>query len=188
MESPSSTEDDSDLYSEKSEDTSQSSDSSSDEPEHRETARKRMKGEVSDKYLQGKSNKAYRLRESLSTSLTESTGLDGICSSCAPMLERIAKGFKELKHHGTTLRKRKRRLPQPKFSDRSYYRNVIAQNEWIRGNLFDSMGNYLCCHQCIVKALSLSSQRLPRQRKISANLLLKLQRDLLWKKRSAVLS
>ena len=65
MESPSSTEDDSDLYSETSEDTSQSSDSSSDEPEHRETARKRMKGEVSDKYLQGKSNKAYQLRESL---------------------------------------------------------------------------------------------------------------------------
>ena len=177
MESPRSTEDDSDLYSETSEDTSQSSDSSSDEPEHRETARKHMKGEVSDKYLQGKSNKAYRLCESLSTSLTESAGLDGICSSCAPMLERIAKGFKELKHHRTTLRKRKRRLPQPKFPDRPYYRNVIAQNEWIRGNLFDSMGttfvvtSALSKHSPLVPNVSPGRER--ERESFSANLLLK---------------
>ena len=33
--------------------------------------------------------------------------------------------------------------PAPKHKDRVHYRNVVAQNEWIRGNIFDAMGNFL---------------------------------------------
>ena len=43
------------------------------------------------------------------------------------------------------------------------------QNEWIRGNLFDAMGNDLFCHRCIVKALNVGPQRLSRQRKVKGN-------------------
>ena len=45
-----------------------------------------------------------------------------------------------------------------------------VQNEWIRANLFDSMGNYLFCHTGIIRALSVSPQRLSRQRKVKRNL------------------
>ena len=43
------------------------------------------------------------------------------------------------------------------------------QNELIRGNIFDAMGNYLFCHKCIIKALNVNLQRLSRQRKIKQN-------------------
>ena len=40
----------------------------------------------------------------------------------------------------------------------------------MRGNLFDSMGNYLFCHECIVKGLSVSPQHLSRQRNTKRSL------------------
>ena len=92
--------------------------------------------------------------------------MSGVCSSCASSLTRIADGFQQLTHRGTELKKRKRSLKHPKNPDHDYYQNVSMQNEWIRGNLFDAMGNYLFCHTCIVKALHVSPQHLSRQRKV----------------------
>ena len=43
------------------------------------------------------------------------------------------------------------------------------QNKWIRGNLFDAMGNYLFCHKCIIKALNVSPQWLSRQCNVKQN-------------------
>ena len=43
------------------------------------------------------------------------------------------------------------------------------QNEWIRGNLFDAMGNYLFCHKCIIKALNVNPHPLSKQRKVKQN-------------------
>ena len=62
-----------------------------------------------------------------------------MCSSCVSSLAQIADGFKQLKHHGTELKKKKKELQEPKDPDRDHYRNVSMQNEWIRGNLFDAM-------------------------------------------------
>ena len=49
---------------------------------------------------------------------------------------------------------------QPRF------RNLVLKNEWLRGNIFDSMGNYLFCQECVCAALQISKQRLARQRNI----------------------
>ena len=64
---------------------------------------------------------------------------------------KLAEGFTRLAHHGSELKKRRKRYPNPKNTSRAHYQNVIAQNKWIRGNIFYSMGNYLYCHDCVLK-------------------------------------
>ena len=124
------------------------SEASSEHPQ--EGVRQQGRAAKRKRYFSGKSRKVYQLRRELDKSL-DSTMLPGVRSSCAPALEQIAEGFKQLKHHGTELKKRKCRLPYPKKPNSDHYRNLQMQNEWMRGNLFDSMGNYLFCHECIVK-------------------------------------
>ena len=47
--------------------------------------------------------------------------------------------------------------------DKSHYRNLVAQNEWIRSNLFDALGNYKFCQSCINSVLEIGTQRLAHQ-------------------------
>lgn len=146
------------------------SSSSSTDPGKETNTRKRRRRVNRSNYLQGKCRKAYRLKRGLNQSLQDSpVSISGVCSSCAPSLAQISDGFKELKHRGSELKKRKSSLPAPKEPNREHYRNVSLQNEWMRGNLFDAMGNYLFCHACITKALHVSTQRLSRQRKVKRN-------------------
>lgn len=133
--------------------------------------RQQLRASTRKRYLSSESRKAYKVRKNLDGSLETSPMLPGVCSRCTSPLARIVEGFKQLRHQGTELKKRKRSLPCPKVPNRDHYRNVRMQNEWIRGNLFDSMGNYLFCHQCIVRALSVSPQRLSRQRKVKRSML-----------------
>ena len=46
------------------------------------------------------------------------------------------------------------------------YCDLRNQNEWLRNNAFDTLGNYLFCSECIHNALGVSYQRLARQRKV----------------------
>ena len=102
--------------------------------------RKRRRHVRRSNYLQGNCRKVYKLNESLDQSLLEcDITIRGVCSSCVSSLAQIADGFKQLKHHGTELKKKKWRLQEPKDPDRDPYRNVSMQNEWIRSNLFDAM-------------------------------------------------
>lgn len=39
-----------------------------------------------------------------------------------------------------------------------------------KGNIFDPMGNYLFCHDCVRKALGVSKQRLSRQHQVKRKL------------------
>ena len=151
-------------------DSTSLSDSYSEVSESEQSASKRKRRAKRENYLAGKSRKVYKLSKDLEKSLEESEGASGACSSCASSLARIADGFKQLKQQGSELRKRKKSLPTPKVANRDHYRNVKVQNEWIRANLFDSMGNCLFCHGCIIKALSISPQRLSRQRKVKRSL------------------
>ena len=90
----------------------------------------------------------YRLRKRLCSSMDgNETVLDDVCKQCNPAFAKIVEGFCKLVHQGSELKKRKKRYPAPKHEDRVHYRNVVAQNEWIRGNIFDAMGNYLFCHE-----------------------------------------
>ena len=90
--------------------------------------------------------------------------VEGVCSACASGLSGIASGFRKLKHQGTELKKRKTKTLT--HNEREHYRDINAQNELLRSNVFDSVGNYLFCHSSIKKALKVSSQRLTRQRNI----------------------
>ena len=101
----------------------------------------------------------YKLDESIVSDVSRV----GACSSCATSLSRIAEGFKQLKHHGIDLKKQNKSLGTPKDPDCDHYRNVSMQNEWIRGNVFDAMGNYLFYHTCVAKASCVCPQRLSKQ-------------------------
>jgi len=61
----------------------------------------------------------------------------------------VIEALHQLKHRGSELKKRKQKLPNPKHPDRLPYRNLILQNEWLQANVFDSVGNYLFCEECV---------------------------------------
>lgn len=90
----------------------------------------------------------------------------GVCTSCAPVLSKYTDTFRGLKRQGSELKRRKKINLEPKRVNFDHYRDLIKQNEWLRGNVFDAMGNYLFCCKCIHIALGVSYQRLSRQRKI----------------------
>ena len=89
-----------------------------------------------------------------------------VCTKCTPILSRYCSIFKGLVHQGSALKKRKSLNPQPKRPDTTHYRDLNRQNDWIRENLIDPMGNYLYCCPCIRASLGVSRQRLARQRGI----------------------
>ena len=98
--------------------------------------------------------------------LTE--GGDGVCLQCSPVLSRYATTFKEMVHTGTELKKRKKINPTPKRpeSELTHYREITKQNEWLRANMFDSLGKYLYCFNCIKSSFGIARARLSHQRSI----------------------
>ena len=129
-------------------------------------SRKKRRQSRYTSYIQGTARKVYKKSMDLSKSLESLPPIDSVCLSCASGLNSVIDSFFTLKQQGSTLKKRKNRLPNPKRKDFEHYRNLNAQNEWLRVNIFDAMGNYLFCHKCVVKTLKISSQRLTRQRKV----------------------
>ena len=56
------------------------------------------------------------------------------------------------------------------INDNQFQFCLVAQNQWIRENLFDAHGNYLYCVACIVNNLGVYTERLSRQRQIKVRL------------------
>ena len=87
--------------------------------------------------------------QALNASLTEAadnqdaTGSAAMCAKCRTALERM---FKDIVEQGT---ERKRINPNPKRQHSITYRDEKHQNEWLRENVFDHLGNYLFCCACI---------------------------------------
>ena len=150
-----------------SESSSASTSSECDTGEMGSSYRKKRRISRYSNFVRGGARSVYKVRsKDLERSLSLSPSLEGVCQSCASGLSGIAVGFCKLRQQGTELKKRKSRLPHPKHPERDHYRDINAQNEWLRGNVFDAMGNYMFCHECIKKALKVSSQRLTRQRNV----------------------
>lgn len=62
---------------------------------------------------------------------SEPSTSSGPCFTCKPVLELVKPNSDiELRHS-------KRVLPDPVKPDKHHYRNLVAQNEWIRSNLFE---------------------------------------------------
>ena len=64
-----------------------------------------------------------------------------------------------------TKKKRKKQNHNPKHPDRVCYRDLKRQNEWLKGIVFDAMGNYLYCCVCIRISLRVSKQQLANQKR-----------------------
>lgn len=92
--------------------------------------------------------------------------VSNVCNSCMPVLCKYAETFKGLRRQGSELKRRKTINPNPKRPDFDHYRDLNKQNEWLRNNIFDAIGNYLFCSKCIHNALGVSYQYLSRQRKV----------------------
>lgn len=107
-----------------------------------------------DMFLGGGARTAYSLRKRLRRSLDDTNGvMVGVCKQCSQALAKMRAGFQKLKQQGSELKKRKKRYPAPKRANGEHYRDLVAQNAWIRNNIFDAMGNYIFCHSCVIKAL-----------------------------------
>ena len=143
---------------------------------------KSRRWELKDNYLSGRARKRFTHGPILNSLLQEDVDLEqplpsgtnasvpgessSVCSKCRSILSRYSDILKGLIHQGSELKKRIRLNPHPKRPDMTHYRDLKRQNDWIRENLFDPMGNYLYCCPCIHASLGLSRQRLARQRAI----------------------
>ena len=149
--------------------------------------RKKKKLERSKRYLGGNARKPYHqsytttsdstslegsfLQSSAdefpqSTSATSVTNRPDVCNSCAPVLEKYTSTFKNILRQGSELKSRKKVNPNPRKPNFQHYRDLVKQNEWLRNNIFDPMGNYLFCSRCVHGALGVAYQRLSRLRNI----------------------
>ena len=83
---------------------------------------------------------------------------DKVCSKCSPILSCYKDRFEQLVHQGSTRRRRVIRNPRPKRVDTQPYRDLVAQNAWLRSNIFDAMGNYIfLCQVCLCSIQGISS-------------------------------
>lgn len=92
--------------------------------------------------------------ESSSPSIHASASAPRVCNSCAPVLEMYAITFKV--RQGSELQQRKSVNPYPWKPDFQHYRALVRQNKWLHNNIFDVLGYYLFCNQCVHFALSVS--------------------------------
>ena len=123
-------------------------------------------------YLDGRARNPHRHTPTLQKALTEtdeetaSSAHSEVCLQCTPVLSRYRDTFLSMVHQGSELKRKKAINPAPKKDDAIPYRDIVRQNEWLRQNCFDSLGNYLYCTSYIQSALGISKDRLTKQRNI----------------------
>lgn len=140
----------------------------------KETTGRERRRRQKERYHAGEARRPYTHTPTLNRSLTEESDGNGeevrdsvnVCVKCRPVLLRYAPIFKGLVHQGSDLKRRKRGNPHPKRANSTPYRDLKRQNEWLRENMFDPMGNYLYCSSCIRASFGVSKQRIANQRKI----------------------
>ena len=136
-----------------------------------EHSRAKKRANACANYLEGRSRKVHKLRNDAEQGLKADQAharetTHGPCTSCRPALEKLQPVFDSFVRSDLELRHSKRVLPEPKKPDKTHYRNLVAQNEWIRSNLFDGLGNYRYCQSCITEVYGIGSQRLAHQRSV----------------------
>ena len=133
--------------------------------------------EVSRKvYLDGRARRPHHHTRTLRAALKDSSTSEemdssfeessSICPQCAPVLSRYRETFLSMVHKGSELKRKKAINPNPIKTGAISYRDVVKQNEWLRQNCYDSLGNYLYCGTCIQSAIGVSKDRLAKQRNI----------------------
>ena len=104
----------------------------------KQTTRKGRRGKRRELYLTGEARYPYRHATSLDSALAETgasisgspNGTD-VYAQCKPILLRYVDTFKGLVHVGSELKRRKNTNPHPKNPDKTHYRDLNCQNEWL---------------------------------------------------------
>lgn len=133
---------------------------------------KAVRSKQKEYFLDGRTRRPHSrtcqaLRKSFEKVQPSSVRATGVCVQCYPVLSHHADTFKGMVHQGTELKKKKV-YPYPKHpeSELVHYHDITKQNEWLRENVFDSLGNYLYCCSCIRASLLISNDRIAHQRSI----------------------
>ena len=92
---------------------------------------------------------------------------EGVCKRCTPVLCKCVIDFNKQTHRGSA--RRQHINPALRKPDTQHYWYFKKQNEWLRENMFDALGNYLYCSPCICNAFGISTQRLARQQNVLAS-------------------
>lgn len=150
-------------------------------PKERPKTRKEQREVQKKNYIAGKARRPYSHTPTLDKSLEEDGNSDSsvedvpsannVCPRCLPILVRYKEVFEGLTQHGPKLKRCKTINPHPSKPERAHYRDLVKQNDWMRENLLDGMGNFLFCARCICSAFSISQQHLCRQREIKRQLM-----------------
>ena len=118
-------------------------------------------------FLHGKVRKPHTHSRTIRQSLdSQGSQTEQVWAQCDPVLSCHVSEFKNMVHTGSELKKRKRLNPNPKRAGAVQYRGVVCQNNWLKSNVFDSLGNYLYCSSCIRAAFDLSGSRLSSLRQV----------------------
>ena len=103
-------------------------------PSSSRTLRKRSRESYVDTYMDGRSRKAYKLRKDIDTAQkcmgSPSNMPEQVCHNCSVALSRVQQSFFGLKRQCSEIKRRR----IPKNEDKQHYRNLVAQNEWLRAN------------------------------------------------------
>ena len=129
------------------------------------TTRAKQREGYTQAYLEGRARRPHSHSRTIRLSLeSHGSGTSGVCAQCEPVLSRHITAFKGMVRTGSELKRRKRLNPNPKRNGAVQYRDIVRENNWLKANVFDSLGNYLYCSACIWTAFGLSTSRLTRLR------------------------
>ena len=129
--------------------------------------RNEQREQFTQAYLDGRARRPHSHSRTIRRSLEEQgTSSSGVCAQCDPVLSRHVSEFKGMVHTGSEYIRRKRIHPYPKKTEVTHYRDIVSQNNWLKSNVFDSLGNYLYCSTCIRTAFGVSPARLTRLRNV----------------------
>ena len=102
--------------------------------------RKEQREQFTEAYLDGRARRPHSHSRTIRRSLEEQgTGTGGVCD---PILSRHMSEFKGIVHTGSEYNSRKRIHPYPMKTEFTHYRDIVSQNNWLKSNILDSLGNY----------------------------------------------
>lgn len=121
-------------------------------------------------YLEGRARGPYLHTPTLKLKDYEQASTDRgeICPRCSPVLSMYVDTFKSFVDGGS----HSKSVKPVNRSLMSRQSVVTRQNEWLRENIFDHVGNYLFCSPCVCLAFHISRQRLTYQQTLKRQVLM----------------
>ena len=84
----------------------------------------------------------------------DTSSSSSMCPQCKPVLSQYVDAFKGMVHQGSELKRKMTIDPNPKRAETTHYRDLVSQNEWLKQNMFDALGNYVIVRSCLLVSTS----------------------------------